>query len=434
LNPPQGAKLSKIAVIGTGYVGLTTSIGLASLGHQVIGYDLDPTKVALLQAGTLPIHEPGLGEILADVLKSGNLKTTSELSEAVTDADFIFTCVPTPQDEDGSADLSYVISASAAMKDFLKPGVVVVTKSTVPVGSAQVVEDAIGRSDVEVASNPEFLREGAAVHDFNHPDRIVVGARSNEVAQKVMDLYSKIDCPKILTSQATAELIKYASNSFLAIKLSYVNDIAALCEAVGADSHEVLHGMGLDTRIGNRFLEPGPGWGGSCFPKDTKALESIANSYGVEMPLITSAIASNDSAHKRVADRVAEALGGSLSGKTIAVLGLTFKANTDDTRESPAIAVIEHLVKGGAKVVAYDPMVSEYELNGLSLVDSAVTAASGSDALVVLTEWPEFRTVDGAEILKVMTGNVVVDTRRVLDRDKWQAVGAVFPNASSRAV
>jgi UDPglucose 6-dehydrogenase len=342
--------------------------------------------------------------------------------------------VPTPQDEDGSADLSYVISASAAMKDFLKPGAVVVTKSTVPVGSAQVVEDAIGRSDVEVASNPEFLREGAAVHDFNHPDRIVVGARSSEVAQKVMDLYSKIDCPKILTSQATAELIKYASNSFLAIKLSYVNDIAALCEAVGADSHEVLHGMGLDTRIGNRFLEPGPGWGGSCFPKDTKALESIANSYGVEMPLITSAIASNDSAHKRVADRVAEALGGSLSGKTIAVLGLTFKANTDDTRESPAIAVIEHLVKGGAKVVAYDPMVSEYELNGLSLVDSAVTAASGSDALVVLTEWPEFRTVDGAEIIKVMTGNVVVDTRRVLDQAKWQAAGAVFPNASSRAV
>jgi UDPglucose 6-dehydrogenase len=388
----------------------------------------------MLQAGTLPIHEPGLGEILADVLKSGNLQITSVLSKAVSEADFVFTCVPTPQDEDGSADLSYVISASAAMKDFLKPGVVVVTKSTVPVGSAQVVEDAIGRSDVEVASNPEFLREGAAVHDFNHPDRIVVGARSSEVAQKVMDLYSKIDCPKILTSQATAELIKYASNSFLAIKLSYVNDIAALCEAVGADSHEVLHGMGLDTRIGNRFLEPGPGWGGSCFPKDTKALESIANSYGVEMPLITSAIASNDSAHKRVADRVAEALGGSLSGKTIAVLGLTFKANTDDTRESPAIAVIEHLVKGGAKVVAYDPMVSEYELNGLSLVDSAVTAASGSDALVVLTEWPEFRTVDGAEIIKVMTGNVVVDTRRVLDQAKWQAAGAVFPNASSRAV
>ena len=426
--------MSKIAVIGTGYVGLTTSIGLASLGHQVVGYDVDPAKVQMLKDGTLPIHEPGLGEILVDVLKSGNLKATSELSEAVTDADFIFTCVPTPQDEDGSADLSYVISASAAMKDFLQSGAVVVTKSTVPVGSAQIVEDAIGRSDVEVASNPEFLREGAAVYDFQNPDRIVVGARSSEVAQRVMDLYSKIDCPKILTSQATAELIKYSSNSFLAIKLSYVNDIAALCEAVGADSHEVLHGMGLDTRIGNRFLEPGPGWGGSCFPKDAKALESIASNFGVGLPLITSAIASNEAAHKRVADRVTDALGGSLSGKTIAVLGLTFKANTDDTRESPAIAVIEHLVKGGAKVVAYDPMVTEYELNGLSLADSAVTAASGSDALVVLTEWPEFRTVDSAEILKAMTGNVVVDTRRVLDQAKWQAAGAVFPNTASRAV
>jgi UDPglucose 6-dehydrogenase len=426
--------LSKIAVIGTGYVGLTTSIGLASLGHQVVGYDVDPAKVQMLQAGQLPIHEPGLGEILTAGIESGNLQITSVLSEAVSEADFVFTCVPTPQDEDGSADLSYVISASAAMKEFLKPGAVVVTKSTVPVGSAQVVEDAIGRSEVEVASNPEFLREGAAVHDFNHPDRIVVGARSTEVAQKVMDLYSKIDCPKILTSQATAELIKYASNSFLAIKLSYVNDIAALCEAVGADSQEVLHGMGLDTRIGNRFLEPGPGWGGSCFPKDTKALESIANSFGVELPLITSAIASNEAAHKRVADRVTDALGGSLSGKTIAVLGLTFKANTDDTRESPAIAVIEHLVQGGAKVVAYDPMVTKYELAGLSLADSAVAAASGADALVVLTEWPVFRTVDSAEILQAMTGNVVVDTRRVLDQAKWQAAGAVFPNSSSRAV
>ena len=426
--------MSKIAVIGTGYVGLTTSIGLASLGHKVIGYDLDPAKVEMLQAGQLPIHEPGLGEILTAGIESGNLQITSVLSEAVSEADFVFTCVPTPQDEDGSADLSYVISASAAMKEFLKPGAVVVTKSTVPVGSAQVVEDAIGRSDVDVASNPEFLREGAAVHDFNHPDRIVVGARSTEVAQKVMDLYSKIDCPKILTSQATAELIKYASNSFLAIKLSYVNDIAALCEAVGADSQEVLHGMGLDTRIGNRFLEPGPGWGGSCFPKDAKALESIASNLGVGLPLITSAIASNEAAHKRVADRVTDALGGSLSGKTIAVLGLTFKANTDDTRESPAIAVIEHLVQGGAKVVAYDPMVTKYELAGLSLADSAVAAASGADALVVLTEWPAFRTVHSAEILQAMTGNVVVDTRRVLDQAKWQAAGAVFPNSSSRAV
>ena len=427
--------MSKIAVIGTGYVGLTTSIGLASLGHQVIGYDVDPAKVEMLQAGRLPIYEPGLGEILSDVLRSGNLQTTSELSEAVVDADFVFTCVPTPQDEDGSADLSYVISASSAMKDFLKSGAIVVTKSTVPVGSAQIVEDAIGRSDIEVASNPEFLREGAAVHDFQNPDRIVVGARSTEVAQRVIDLYSKIDCPKILTSQATAELIKYASNSFLAIKLSYVNDIAALCEVVGADSHEVLTGMGLDTRIGNRFLEPGPGWGGSCFPKDTKALESIANSFGVQLPLITTAIASNESAHKRVADRVINALGGTLNGKTIAVLGLTFKANTDDTRESPAIAVINHLISSGGKVVAYDPMVGEYNLAGMSLADSAVAAASSADALIVLTEWDEFTKLDANQILSAMSGKVVVDTRNVLDKTKWEVAGAEFPTSSnSRAV
>ena len=427
--------MSKIAVIGTGYVGLTTSIGLASLGHHVVGYDVDPAKVELLQAGTLPIHEPGLGEILADVLKSGNLKITSVLSEAVTDADFIFTCVPTPQDEDGSADLSYVISASSAMKNLLKAGAVVVTKSTVPVGSAQIVEDAIGRNDVEVASNPEFLREGAAVYDFQNPNRIVVGARSHQVADRFIVLYSKIDCPKVYTSQATAELIKYASNSFLAIKLSYVNDIAALCEAVGADSREVLHGMGLDTRIGNRFLEPGPGWGGSCFPKDTKALESIANSFGVELPLITSAIASNESAHRRVADRVANALGGSLTGKTIAVLGLTFKANTDDTRESPAIAVIEQLVSRGGKVVAYDPMVTKYELAGMSLADSAAKAAAGADALVVLTEWAEFKEIDAKQILSVMSGNVVIDTRNVLNNKTWEAAGAIIPKSSTmRAV
>jgi UDPglucose 6-dehydrogenase len=412
-------------------VGLTTSIGLASLGHQVVGFDVDPAKVELIQAGTLPIHEPGLGEILAEVLQSGNLQTTSVLSEAVTNADFIFTCVPTPQDEDGSADLSYVISASAAMKDFLKPGAVVVTKSTVPVGSAQIVEDAIGRNDVAVASNPEFLREGAAVYDFQNPDRIVVGARSSEVAQRVMDLYKKVDCPKVLTSQATAELIKYASNSFLAIKLSYVNDIAALCEAVGADSREVLHGMGLDTRIGNRFLEPGPGWGGSCFPKDTKALESIANSFGVELPLITTAIASNESAQKRVVDRVANAFGGSLNGKTIAVLGLTLKANTDDTRESPAIAVIEQLVSRGGKVVAYDPMVTKYELAGMSLADSAATAAAGADALIVLTEWAEFKSIDAKQILSVMSGKVVVDTRNVFDQKTWEAVGAILPYTST---
>jgi UDPglucose 6-dehydrogenase len=419
--------LFKVAVIGTGYVGLTTAIGLASFGHEVVGYDIDPDKVAQLKAGVLPIHEPGLDQMLTAALSNGKLRATAELSEAVTDADFIFTCVPTPQDEDGSADLSYVIAASKAMKDLLKANAVVVTKSTVPVGSASQVENAIGRSDVHVASNPEFLREGAAVVDFQNPDRIVVGARSNEVAQKVMDLYATVDCPKVLTSQPAAELIKYASNSFLAIKLSFVNDIAALCEATGADPIAVMRGMGLDTRIGDRFLAPGPGWGGSCFPKDTRALASIADSYGIQIPLIDAAIASNEKAHKRVADRVMQALGGSLVDKTIAVLGLTFKANTDDTRESPAIAVIERLIGRGAKVVAHDPMVSSYPLTGLTIVESPTKAATGADALIVLTEWPEFGELVAGELLEVMSGTCVVDTRNILDVNAWETAGAVFP-------
>ena len=427
--------MSKVAVIGTGYVGLTTSIGLASLGHDVLGYDIDPSKVDQLKAGILPIHEPGLDQMLKDVLATGKLRATSKLAEAITDAEFVFTCVPTPQDEDGSADLSYVIAASSAMKDLLNPGAVVVTKSTVPVGSAQLVEAAIDRDDIHVASNPEFLREGAAVYDFQNPDRIVVGARSADVAQRVMDLYAKVECPKVLTSQPAAELIKYASNSFLAIKLSFVNDVAALCEAAGADSREVMHGMGLDTRIGNRFLEPGPGWGGSCFPKDTRALASIADSFGLQIPLINAAIASNETAHKRVADRVMNALGGSLVGKTIAVLGLTFKADTDDTRESPAISVIERLIGRGGKVVAYDPMVHEYDLAGMALADSPVSAATGAQALVVLTEWVEFKSIDAKEILSAMSGKVVIDTRNVFNQKTWETAGATFPNAiSSRTI
>ena len=422
----------KVAVIGTGYVGLTTAIGLASLGHEVVGYDIDPSKVEQLKAGILPIYEPGLDQMLTDVLATGKLRATSNLSEALVNAEFVFTCVPTPQDEDGSADLSYVISASKEMKDLLEPGAIVVTKSTVPVGSASQVEDAIGRADIHVASNPEFLREGAAVIDFKNPDRIVVGARSTDVAQRVMNLYAVIDCPKVLTSQPAAELIKYASNSFLAIKLSYVNDIAALCEAAGADPLEVMHGMGLDSRIGDRFLAPGPGWGGSCFPKDTRALASISAGFGIPIPLIDAAIVSNEKAHKRVVDRVMHELGGSLVGKTIAVLGLTFKANTDDTRQSPAIAVIERLIGRGAKVVAFDPLVSTYSLPGLKVVDSPKTAASEADALVVLTEWPEFGKLKPADLLAVMRGTCVVDTRNILNKTSWQAAGAIFPDLKNR--
>jgi len=424
--------LSKVAVIGTGYVGLTTAVGLANLGHDVIGYDIDIEKLKNLEFGKISIYEPGLDELVQKVLKSGNFSVTIELSKAVSDADFIFTCVPTPQDEDGSADLSYVLAASNAIKDHLKPSAIVITKSTVPVGSATRIEKTISRSDVFVVSNPEFLREGAAVYDFQNPDRIVVGSKSPAIGQKVMDLYQQIDCQKIITSQTAAELIKYASNSFLAIKLSFVNDIAALCEVAGADVQEVMNGIGLDSRIGNKFMNPGPGWGGSCFPKDTKALVSIANNFGMAMPLIDAALESNEKTHKRVADRIMSALDGSLVGSTIGVLGLAFKANTDDTRESPAIAVIERLIGRGAKVKAFDPIVKSYSLDGLQISKSAIDACHGADALLVLTEWDEFKSLDAKKILSVMNQKFVVDTRNILNKQDWESAGAIFPSLKAQ--
>lgn len=425
--------MSKVAVVGTGYVGLTTSIGLASLGHTVIGYDTNAAKINSLLQGVLPIYEPGLDDLRAEAIRSGNLQFTKNLNEAVNEAEFIFTCVPTPQDEDGSADLSYVLAAARAIGPLLATNSIVVTKSTVPVGSALRVEDAIGRSDVHVASNPEFLREGSAVYDFQHPDRIVVGARTLEVANRVVDLFSEIQCPAVVTTQAAAELIKYASNSFLAIKLSFVNDIATLCEATGANPLEVMSGIGLDTRIGTRFLQPGPGWGGSCFPKDTRALRSIAEDYGVPMPLISAAIESNDRAHKRVVDKVMDALGGSLVGKQIAVLGIAFKADTDDIRESPAVAVIERLVGRGAKVVAYDPLASDLIMEGLTRVADPYQVTQDSDLLLVLTEWASFSDLDAKRMLSTMNTSLVIDTRNILDVKTWTSAGAIFPTGKVTA-
>jgi UDPglucose 6-dehydrogenase len=419
--------VSKIAVIGTGYVGLTTSVGLADLGHEVVAFDINLEKITSLASGKSPIFEPGLEEILENVLKTKNLLATDDLALAVSEAEFIFTCVPTPQDEDGSADLSFVIAASQAIGPLLKSNSIVITKSTVPVGAAAQVEKALNREDIHVASNPEFLREGVAVQDFKSPDRIVVGARNTEIGNRVMALYSRIDCPKIVTSQSAAELIKYASNSFLAMKLSFVNDMAALCEAVEANPIDVMHGMGLDSRIGNKFLEPGPGWGGSCFPKDTRALGAIAEEHGIQIPLIAAAIASNETAHKRVADRVMHSLGGSLVGAKIAVLGITFKANTDDTRDSPAIAVIDRLIGRGAQVKAFDPMVKAYSLSGLEICSSVEEAIANADALIVLTEWPEFRNIDPIASLKVMKQQIVIDTRNIIDRSAWESAGAIFP-------
>ena len=415
--------MAKVAVIGVGYVGLTTGVGLASLGHSVVGLDSNVERVQQLCAGKSPIYEPGLEDLLVQVIGSGLMTFTSDYAEAISDADFVFICVPTPQDEDGSADLSYVIEAANSASQLLKSGAIVITKSTVPVGSAQRVKQAINRPDVDVASNPEFLREGSAVYDFNKPDRIVIGADDNKVADKIAGLFSDIETVFVKTSLASAELIKYASNSFLAIKLSFVNDLAALCAATEADVHEVTRGMGLDPRIGNKFLMPGPGWGGSCLPKDTRALNALSENLGVPMPMIASAISSNERAHKRVVDLLAIALPEGLEGKTIAVWGVAFKANTDDVRESPAIAVITRLIARGAKVVVFDPIGKAPTLEGLTQVDTALSATQNAEALIVLTEWADFSRINPSEVAANLKRSVVVDTRNILDSKAWKSAG-----------
>jgi UDPglucose 6-dehydrogenase len=413
-----------VAVIGVGYVGLTTAVCLAKLGHQVQGLDVDSGKLADLSQGRSPIFEPELDSLLREVMASGNLTFTNDYPTALANADFIFLCVPTPQDEDGSADLRYVLAAAREAAPVMKSGAVLVTKSTVPVGSAQAVAAAVGREDIPIASNPEFLREGSAVRDFLQPDRIVVGAIDPNIAQRVVDLYTGITAPTVITSWAAAELIKYASNAFLATKLSFVNDLAALCAVTGADVGQVMHGMGLDSRIGDKFLTPGPGWGGSCFPKDTRALAALAEAHGVPMPMVTAAISSNARAHERVVDLVASACPGGLRDRRIACWGLAFKANTDDVRDSPSLAVIRRLVDLGAHVVGHDPAAKVDPFPGFVQVDSLQETASGSDVIVVLTEWLEYAAADPSAVLKEMRSKQVVDARRILDADSWRAAGA----------
>ena len=420
--------MAAVAVIGVGYVGLTTAVGLASLGHDVVGLDTNATRVAALTTGKSPIYEPGLDEVLHEVLAAGRLTFTDDYAAALGTASFVFLCLPTPQDQDGSADMAYVLSAASAAGPHLRSGAVVVTKSTVPVGSSDRVAAALGRHDVEVASNPEFLREGSAVDDFMHPERIVVGARTPEVAQAVADLYHKLGSPVVATTLPAAELIKYASNTFLAVKLSFVNDIAALCAATGADADAVLHGMGLDSRIGAKFLRPGPGWGGSCFPKDARALNALASELDVPMPLVHAAIDSNARARARVVGMVADGVGGALAGKRIAAWGLAFKANTDDVRESPALAVIHDLVSQGAHVVAHDPVAHVAPHSGFEQADSALDAVRGAHALVVLTEWPDYATVSATDVLAAMSGNSVVDARGILHRQAYRDAGAAIRN------
>lgn len=418
--------MARLAIIGTGYVGLTTGVCLAHLGHDVVCADTDADKVARLSRGEVPIVEHGLDELLAKGLRNGNLRFVVGAANAVVDAEVVFLCVPTPQSADGSADLSYVETACVEIAQALTYEAIVVNKSTVPVGSARVVERVLRRPDVRVVSNPEFLREGSAIDDFLKPDRVVIGCDDRAAGMAVAALYDGIRPQVVITDPASAETIKYAANAFLATKLSFMNAIAAICEGVGADVDDVIVGIGYDKRIGSEFLRPGPGWGGSCFGKDSRALLKIAHDAGYQFDLLEGVIAVNNEQFDRVADKIRVAAGGSLRDATVAVWGLTFKARTDDLRDSPSIAIIERLQAAGATVRAFDPTVTAPKQGipaGITISPDAITAAAGADVLTVLTEWDDFRWIAPADVATVMEGRTVIDGRNLLDRKAWQQAG-----------
>ena len=419
--------MAKIAVIGLGYVGITTAVGLAKIGHEVIGFDIDTERVKMLSRGEPPIHEAGLEAELKTLLATSRLSFYLDM-ESVSEfqPEFFFVCVPTPQDASGAANLSFVLSVAQNLAKIAVPDSIVVLKSTVPVGSGDRVKKALDRIDVHVASNPEFLREGTALADFMNPDRIVAGAQEGTVSARILELYKSIDARKIATTIESAELIKYSANAYLAMRLSYVNDIAGLCERTGANVEDVMQGLGSDSRIGPKFLSPGPGWGGSCFPKDTRALISVALDYGVDLPLIDAALESNESAFGRVVESIKNLAGGQLEGKVIAVWGLAFKANTDDVRDSPAINVIHRLLDRGCEVRVFDPIALAPNIAGLEQFKSAEKAASGADVLTILTEWPEFSKENAKIISGAMRGSAVLDTRRILPVSEWRAAVTNF--------
>ncbi|MFT6290040.1 MAG: UDPglucose 6-dehydrogenase [Ilumatobacter sp.] len=433
----------RIGVVGTGYVGLTTGACFAHLGHHVVCGDIDQRKVDLLNAGQIPIVEDGLEQLVNDSRGAGRLEFVFGSQAAAADADIVFLCVPTPQGEDGSADLSYIEQAAREIAPILKPGAVVVNKSTVPVGSTIAVEKVLQRDDVSVVSNPEFLREGTAVNDFLMPDRVVVGAANRAAAEKVAELYVNIDTPIIITDPSSAETIKYAANGFLAMKISFVNAVAAMCEHVGADVAAVVDGIGSDTRIGSRFLNPGPGWGGSCFPKDSRALVKIAEDHGYNFSMMKGVIEVNDEQRKRMIDKIAKAVGrhqSDLAGIAVGAMGLTFKAGTDDLRESPAMSIISELRKVGATVKAFDPTTSgelsphqSIALDGIELTKELIDVANGVDVICVFTEWPEFAKVDLDELARrVGEGTTIVDTRNLFDPNDVKNAGLRYDGVGRR--
>ncbi len=424
----------RVAMIGTGYVGLVSGACFADFGHTVTCVDKDASKIDRLRQNIMPIYEPGLDDLVATNVKGGRLSFATDGAEAIRSADAVFIAVGTPSRRgDGHADLSYVYAAAEEIADLMQGFTVVVTKSTVPVGTGDEIERIIRErhpdADFAVVSNPEFLREGAAIGDFKRPDRVVVGT-DNERARAVMaELYRPLnlnETPIMFTGRRTSELIKYAANAFLAMKITFINEVADLCEAVGADVQQVARGIGLDNRIGSKFLHAGPGYGGSCFPKDTLALVRTASDAGSPVRLIETTVAINDARKKAMADRVAEALGGDLKGRTVALLGLTFKPNTDDMRDAPSLDVAPALIARGATVQAFDPEGMEEAaklLDGVIFKNGPYDAVEGADVAVILTEWNQFRALDLDRIKLLLKQPVMVDLRNVYRPDDMKARG-----------
>jgi UDPglucose 6-dehydrogenase len=427
----------RITMIGTGYVGLVSGACLADFGHEVTCVDKDAAKIALIHDGVMPIWEPGLEGLVKSNEQRGRLSFTTDLAAAVAEAEAVFIAVGTPARRgDGHADLTYVYAAVRELAKALTRAVVVVTKSTVPVGTgdeiSRILKEEGAPEGTCAASNPEFLREGAAIADFKHPDRILVGAEDEQARAVLAEIYRPLflnKAPLLFTSRRTAELTKYAANAFLAMKISFINEIADLCEAVGADVQDVARGIGLDNRIGAKFLHAGPGYGGSCFPKDTLALLKTAEDAGVRQRIVSTVVEVNDARKAAMADRVREAVGGSLQGKRVALLGLTFKPNTDDMRDSPSIPLAQGLLASGASVAAYDPVgrtQAEPLLPGVEFVANAYAAAAGADALVIVTEWDEFRALDLRRMKEAMAGSALVDLRNIYDQRAVEQAGLTY--------
>ena len=426
--------MRKLCVIGSGYVGLVVGTCFADMGNSVTLVDIDERKIEMLQAGEMPIYEPGLAEIVRRNTDAGRMHFTTSYADGLDDTEYVFICVATPSGVDGEADLQYVRAAAQTIAETMRHPLIIINKSTVPVGTGDWTTEIISSTqpqpvDFAVVSCPEFLREGSALADFMQPDRTVLGSSDSAAAEKVAELYAPLEAPIVITDIRTAEMIKYASNAFLATRISFINEISIICERLGADVTEVARGMGFDKRIGPHFLQAGVGFGGSCFPKDVKALANMAQTHGMHPQLLNAVMEINAFQRRQITLKAREMLGGSVNGKTVAILGLAFKQNTDDTRESPSLTVARSLLNQGAAIKAYDPVAMDNasrDVPGISMCDNPYCAAEGADALLVLTPWNEFKNLDMRRVLKLMKRPILLDGRNMYNPDELKELGFAY--------